>query len=969
MVVIASAATASGVSTMAVSSVIISPPPPPYGYSIAAVDTAKAEGDSGATTFTFIVTKFGDLSGATSISWSIQPGGSTAPSTNIVNAADFGGNPMSGEVSFAPGETSQILTVTVSGDLVAETDEQFTVTLGIGASFTSATKPPDWADRVSATILNDDATVSATYSLGWGTGGYLGSVGFIEQGDGVTPTTVNFTITRSGDVTQAGSVDWSIVGSGAAPASAADFIGGVFPGGTAQFAAGEVTKTILIPILNDYITEPTEGFQILLSNPSAGTRVDVGVLDRTILDDDTAMGFAVATTTASVVEGQPGSVTDYTFTVYRSGDVSGTASVDWSIGSAFVPGAPQSAFFSDFALGTATSGTVNFATGESSRTITLSVNGDLEYETNEAFSVNLSNPSAGTPILVGSANGVILNDDPQTPPTTFSIAATDAVKAEGTGDTTHFVFTVTRTGDLTYGGTVNWTVGYQTGNPAVLDPFDFAFGVSEPFGTLSFAPGEASRTVTINIAGDSTVELDEALPVYLSNPSEGSAISTTEGTATGTIINDDVPASPVTFLSIAASDANKAEGNFGWTNFSFVITRTGDLSVPVSVNWAASAGPNALASADIFDFPPTGIAAQVYQMPTGTVAFTPGDSVRVVNVWVNTDSVVEADEQFTMTLGGVSAGGAITTATASGTILNDDTPPLDYVGTTGNNTISFATATTDKRLDLSQGGSDTATGGGGNDTFLLGAALNSTDKINGGGGGDTLVLDGNYAAGITLGSSTVTNVETFVLAAGNSYRITTNSATVASGATLTVDASALSSLNSATINGSSESNGRFVFLGGAGNDVFTGGSGTDVFVGAGGADALKGNSGADVFRYLAASDSPFVVSGGAIDTSVIDVITGFQAGTDKLDLSAFLIPAGAQSVVTRSTSAFSTGAVNGAGFFGTAGVAVEQASLNRVTTTRVYVDANHDSNLGAGDALIQLTGVSRGAFGASSVTF
>jgi hypothetical protein len=40
-----------------------------------------------------------------------------------------------------------------------------------------------------------------------------------------------------------------------------------------------------------------------------------------------------------------------------------------------------------------------------------------------------------------------------------------------------------------------------------------------------------------------------------------------------------------------------------------------------------------------------------------------------------------------------------------------------------------------------------------------------------------------------------------------------------------------------------------------------------------------------------------------------------------------------------------------------------------VTTTRVYVDVNNDGNLGAGDALIQLTGVAKGGFGASSITF
>jgi len=177
-------------------------------------------------------------------------------------------------------------------------------------------------------------------------------------------------------------------------------------------------------------------------------------------------------------------------------------------------------------------------------------------------------------------------------------------------------------------------------------------------------------------------------------------------------------------------------------------------------------------------------------------------------------------------------------------------------GTNGVNTII-----------LSDGGNDVVLAGDGDDTIVMGGALTAADKINGGAGTDKVTLDGDYAAGVTFLSTTMINVETLSLAAGHSYTLTTNNATVAAGQTLTVDGSQLGAANTLTFNGSAETDGKLVILGGAGNDTLTSGAGDDTLSGGagndtltapkGGNDTISGGDGDDTIRmgaFLTATD-------------------------------------------------------------------------------------------------------------------
>ncbi len=127
-------------------------------------------------------------------------------------------------------------------------------------------------------------------------------------------------------------------------------------------------------------------------------------------------------------------------------------------------------------------------------------------------------------------------------------------------------------------------------------------------------------------------------------------------------------------------------------------------------------------------------------------------------------------------------------------------------------------------FDLSFGGDDVGHGGGGSDTFILGAALTAADSIDGGTGNDVVVLNGDYSGSVVFGAATMTSVETLRLTAGHSYTLTTSNPTVTSGAVLTVDGSALGASDTLTFNGSAESDGSFSIVGGAGADTLTGGA-------------------------------------------------------------------------------------------------------------------------------------------------
>lgn len=199
-------------------------------------------------------------------------------------------------------------------------------------------------------------------------------------------------------------------------------------------------------------------------------------------------------------------------------------------------------------------------------------------------------------------------------------------------------------------------------------------------------------------------------------------------------------------------------------------------------------------------------------------------------------------------------------------------------------------------------GNDTVDGGDGKDTIVMGSFLTAADAIDGGDGYDTVTLAGTYtgATAVVFADTTLVNVEAITLTAGYSYTLTSADATVAAGASLTVDASTLASNKVLTFDGSAETDGHFNITGGAGADVITGGDMSDT---------LTGGAGADTFVYLDASEST---------STQFDKLVGFDMTGDKLNLDV---------TVTAIDATVASGKLTTAGFDANLATAVSAAHL------------------------------------------
>jgi virginiamycin B lyase len=189
---------------------------------------------------------------------------------------------------------------------------------------------------------------------------------------------------------------------------------------------------------------------------------------------------------------------------------------------------------SDYAAG---SGSVTFASGEVVKTVTVQVNGDTTVEANETLNLNLANATGNATIADAQSVATIVDDDQAViePPARISLG--DVTMSEGNARPTAFRFTASL--DRPQSGPV--TVDFTTGPGTATAPSDYAANA----GTLSFAPGDTSETVTVQVNGDATVEANEAFNLSLANATGNATIA--DGQAAGTILNDDRKAKPHTF--------------------------------------------------------------------------------------------------------------------------------------------------------------------------------------------------------------------------------------------------------------------------------------------------------------------------------------------------------------------------------------------------------------------------------------
>jgi hypothetical protein len=586
--------------------------------SISINNVALPEGNSGTTAFTFTVSLSNASYQAITVNFA------TADGTATIAAADY--QAASGTLTFNPGVTSQTITVLVNGNTTFEPDETFFVNLTTPVSATITTA------QGTGTIQNDDPQPAIS----------INNVTLAEGNSGTTAFT--FTVSLSNASYQTITVNYATA-DGTATVADGDYAP---VSATLTFAPGATSQTITVLVNGDTDTEPTETFFV---NLSAATNASIAVSQGTGTIIDTAPA-TLSINSVSGNEGGPVFAGSLTFTVTLSKPSAQAVTVQWATADGTGTIADG-----DYAAG---SGTLTFQPGATTQAITVNLIGNLIYENNETFFVNLSNATNAV-IAVGQGTGTILNDDP--PPT---VSINSIFQNEGNTGTTAFVFTVS----LNIRSEITATVNYATADgTATVANNDY----QAASGTLTFNPGVTSQTITVLVNGNTTFEPDETFFVNLSGP-----VSATIGTAqgTGTIVNDD----PMPAISV--NNVALPEGNTGTTPFTFTVSLSNASYQSITVNYATADGTATVANND-------------YQAASGTLTFAPGVTSQTVTVLVNGNTIFEPDETFFVNLT-APANATIAVAQGTGTIQNDDGLPSMSInnvslleGTAGSTAFTF----------------------------------------------------------------------------------------------------------------------------------------------------------------------------------------------------------------------------------------------------------------------------------------
>jgi uncharacterized delta-60 repeat protein len=227
-----------------------------------------------------------------------------------------------------------------------------------------------------------------------------------------------------------------------------------------------------------------------------------------------------------------------------------------------------------------------------------------------------------------SASGIVrlLNEvEPK-----IEIAAELIDQGEGDVASTEFVFTVKRLLSSSGGASADFSVFGGSSNPANANDF----GGSFPTGTVSFSDGETEKTISVLVSGDSSIELDENFVVELSNASSGYELGNSK--SFGQITNDD---SPPNLYTISSNDDALLEGDIDdLTEFEFIVSRTGELSIAETVDYTVGF--------DVIGIPANANDFQNSVVPTGQITFESGEALKRISVIVEGDDEIEVNEGF-----------------------------------------------------------------------------------------------------------------------------------------------------------------------------------------------------------------------------------------------------------------------------------------------------------------------------------
>lgn len=449
-----------------------------------------------------------------------------------------------GDLIFGPGETNKVVQISVLSDHLVEGDEY------VGLQLTPKTTETITNPYVS--ILIRDSTTYAEFP-------------FASTNVTESQGTIKVPVNRRGVTDQAITVSYETQAGTAS--SGTDFLPA---SGQLTFNPGESLKYIDVTVVQDTAAEDTEGFTVKLTGaadllgPQTTLQINVS---------NVASVVSVASTNVTVLE-NAGTVqipllrtglTNVECTVFYL-TVAGTASA----GSDYV----------------AKSGQVTFAPGATNAFVDVTIMDDDLAEGSEWFMLIVS-PSDSNTVIAQDHSTINIQDNAST--VQFATASQSVL--EGAGQA---LVEVRRTSELTRAATVSYTTLDGTAHAGT------DYGAAS--GTITFAPGETSKLISVPIFDDLIANDDRAFQVKLQNP-VGEVVIGNQSSDTITIGNDE--------QKVALSEA-RVIVPLGTPGARIKVKRGPGSLAPVSVQYATADG--------------TAVQGIDYTATQGTLEFVSGNA-------------------------------------------------------------------------------------------------------------------------------------------------------------------------------------------------------------------------------------------------------------------------------------------------------------------------------------------------------
>lgn len=537
---------------------------------------------------TINVVRFGNTRSVVSVGFATTFGGTAIIGTDYL--------PVTNNVVFLAGETNQSVKIPIVNNNLVEGNK--TVTMQLSNAIGALLLQPSHA--VLTIIDNNHAPGQLFFPT---------NTLFVSQGAGNAVITVLRTNGSTGVVT----VDYATV-AGTAVAGV-DY---VFTSNTLVFAEGEISKQIVIPIIQHPLAGLDRSLTVVLSNPTGGAAIlGTNTVSLTILDDHE--GFTFSAPVYTVMETN----TSVSLTVLRQNGSNHLTTVHYA-----TTNLTARAGVNYVAI---TNGTLTFNPGETIKGFNVMVLHDTNVTGNLYFGVNLFNPTP--PAQVFNYSNAVVNIFDVDPGLSFAspnrlvitnadlTTVTNASYRVLKSASTNVVITVVRTNADT--GTVS--VRYATvtnANDTAEAPVDY----TATTGVLTFSNGVTLQTFTVPINPNNQVRGDRTFSIILTNQTPGAQLIP-PSVATVTIIDD------IAGLSFSSPAYSKEETGGSVT---ITVMRSGYTNSTVSVNFATA---NGTAQVGVNYFP-----------TNGTLTFANGETVKTFAVQLKDDGVVNGDHTVLLSL-------------------------------------------------------------------------------------------------------------------------------------------------------------------------------------------------------------------------------------------------------------------------------------------------------------------------------